>query len=169
MSETALVLPVPAADPVVGAWREQFDPSAASGAPAHLTVLYPWLDSDRLDEATLGTLAEIAAAVPAFDLQLAGFGRFERTLWLAPTPADPVSDLTFAVAGRWPDHQPYGGEFGGTPTPHLTVGHEIDPDSLGHVVADVSGSLPISGRVDELLLLVQDEGRWVEQRRFPLG
>lgn len=169
MSQTALVLPVPAAEPVVDQWRQQFDPSAVKGVPAHLTVLFPWLDSDELDTSTLATLGELVAGVPAFDVALTGFGRFDRTLWLAPTPADPAVQLTLAVAGRWPTHQPYDGAFGSTPTPHLTVGHEIDPDSLGHVVSDVSGALPIDGRCEDVLLLVLDDDGWTEHSRYPLG
>lgn len=169
MSETALVLPFPAAEQVVGRWREQFDPSASLGVPAHLTVLYPWLDSEQLDDSVLGTLRELVSQVAACDLQLTAFGRFDRTLWLAPTPEDPTHRLTALVSGRWPEHQPYGGEFGSTPVAHLTVGHEIDPDSLGHVVADVSARLPVTGRVEHVALLVRDGERWAEHSTYPLG
>ena len=46
--------------------------------------------------------------------------RFPRVLYLAPEPAAPFVELTQAIAARWPDHQPYGGEFDSV-VPHVTV------------------------------------------------
>ena len=48
-SESALLLLVPAAEPVVGSHRAQLDLSARNGEPAHFTVLYPFLPPERLD------------------------------------------------------------------------------------------------------------------------
>jgi hypothetical protein len=39
---TALVILVPEAEALVKAFRERYDPSAAEGMPAHVTVLYPF-------------------------------------------------------------------------------------------------------------------------------
>ena len=36
---TALVIPVPAADAVVGEWRSRLDPTTAMGEPPHITLL----------------------------------------------------------------------------------------------------------------------------------
>jgi len=42
--ETALIVKVPAAEPIVGGWRSQLDAAAAAEVLAHMTVRYPFLD-----------------------------------------------------------------------------------------------------------------------------
>ncbi|MCT9933451.1 2'-5' RNA ligase family protein [Planotetraspora sp. A-T 1434] len=74
--ETALAMPVLAAEPVAGRWRERYDSSAAYGVPAHVTVLYSFLPSDRLDQGTLGELRELFAAQSPFDVRFRRCGRF---------------------------------------------------------------------------------------------
>ena len=37
--ESALIIAVPEAEPLVKAWRERFDYSAGVGVPAHITLL----------------------------------------------------------------------------------------------------------------------------------
>ena len=41
--QTALVVAVPSAEPVVARLRASYDVAAAYGVPAHVTVLYPFL------------------------------------------------------------------------------------------------------------------------------
>jgi 2'-5' RNA ligase superfamily protein len=166
---TALVVLVPQVEEVVGRWRADLDPSATQGMPAHVTILMPWLPPDRLHDGELGALHEIAARVPAFDVDFHEFGRFERTLWLAPRPGDAFVRLTLEVERRWPETPAYSGRFPSV-VPHLSIGDAVDPDKLGHVVADVAPRLPVSARVDEMVLMVRDEaGRWDTHSRYPLG
>ena len=40
--ESALVVLVPEAEVVVKSFRDQYDPLAANGCPAHVTLLYPF-------------------------------------------------------------------------------------------------------------------------------
>ena len=111
-THTALIIAVAPAEPVVGGLRARLDPSASWGVPAHITVLYPFLLPDGVDERVRAVLGEVVAAVPAFDLALtrtAWFG--DSVLWLAPEPAGPLRDLTAAVAARFPQAPPYGGAF----------------------------------------------------------
>lgn len=166
---TALMVLVPEAEPAVGRWRADLDPSAANGMPPHVTLLFPWLPLDRLTGGELGAVREIAASVPAFDVRFNEFGRFPRTLWLAPTPADPFVRLTLQFERRWPEAPAYGGRFP-TVVHHLSIGDAVDPDALGHVVADVAPKLPIIARVDELALMTRDgDGRWDRHSTYPLG
>ena len=39
--ESAVVIPVPEAEPLVGELRLEHDPAAAAGVPAHVTLLSP--------------------------------------------------------------------------------------------------------------------------------
>ncbi|MFF7457710.1 2'-5' RNA ligase family protein [Kitasatospora sp. NPDC008115] len=165
--ESALILPVPEAEAVVGPWRERYDPSARLGVPAHVTVLYPFLPADRLDAEVLGEIGEILAAQRAFDLVLTHCGEFPGVHYLASAAegAARVNALTAAVAARWPEHPPYGGRFEEV-VPHLTVAYRDDP---GPVAAGLAPHLPLAARAEAVRLLVFDGARWVRRADFPLG
>ena len=168
MRRTAVVVLAPAADPVVGRWRDRHDPHAAAGVPAHVTVLYPWIPAADLTAEDERALGAIAAGQDRFSLDLTGFGEFDRTLWLAPTPAEPVRALTRAVAARWPQHPPYGGRFDGD-RPHLTIADGIDPSLFPPIIADLGPRLPLRVEVTALTLVEQrTDGTWRLVRDFPL-
>jgi hypothetical protein len=54
---------VPEAEPFVAAYRRRYDPSAAVGVPAHVTILYPL--RSVVDGAAADAVAELAADVAA--------------------------------------------------------------------------------------------------------
>jgi hypothetical protein len=157
-NRTALIVPVPEAEPAVGALRLAHDGSAALGVPAHVTVLFPFAPPGEVDE---DALAELFAGFPAFDFALARVERFdEGGVWLAPRPSLPFADLTAAVWQRWPDYPPYEGAYDEV-IPHLTVsGQPID----------VQIELPIACRAREIVLIDEreEDGRWTARRSFPL-
>ncbi|MEV4352254.1 2'-5' RNA ligase family protein [Actinoplanes sp. NPDC049596] len=171
-THSALILAVGEAEPVVAAHRERLDTAAGWGVPAHVTVLYPFLAPERIDEHVLAVLTRTAASVPAF------FCAFERiewfgdtVVWLAPTPATPIVTLTAALAARFPDNQPYGGEFTEV-VPHLTIGHDHPRPVLEAAAAEIAGHLPIHSRVDALRLIAgrpEPGGTWATLAEFPLG
>jgi len=167
--ETGLILHVPEAEPVVGPWRSRHDSSAPLGVPAHVTVLYPWIPIELVTDDDRAAVAEIVASMGPLELTFGGFGRFPDVLWLDPRPSEPILALTRAVARRWPAYQPYGGEFGDQPIPHLTVSDTHDPGELGHVIADIEHALPLRSRVDELSLLVRRADCWVLEQAFPFA
>src|SRR5512138_3044726 len=131
--ETGLILGVPEAERVVGRWRSAHDSSAPLGVPAHVTVLYPWIPMVKLTDEDRAAVAAIAAAASPIELTFATVGRFPGVLWLDPQPSAPIRDLITAVARRWPDYPPYGGEFGVDPIPHLTVSDGGDPADLDDI------------------------------------
>lgn len=166
---TGLVVLVPEAESVVGAWRSSLDPSARNGMPAHVTVLFPWFRARELSAELLSELGGVAAGCPAFDAGFERVDRFAETLWLAPSPAEPFASLTEAVRRRWPEHPPFEGRFQ-TVVPHLTIADGIDPAAHAHVVADVERRLPVRCRVGELTLMAQDraDGWFVHSSSYPL-
>jgi hypothetical protein len=156
---TALIVPVPEAEPSVGALRLVHDSSAARGAPAHITILFPFLPPDQLDEAALSELFE---RFPAFDFALDRVERFDDGhIWLHPDPSWRFADLTAAVWQRWPTHPPYDGGFDEV-IPHLTV---------SETPLDLALALPIACRAHEVVLIEEDEpgGNWTTRARFGLG
>jgi hypothetical protein len=158
---TALIVPVPEAEPAVGALRLAHDPAAAKGVPAHITILFPFAPPEAVDEPGL---ADLIGRFRAFDFVLDRVERFEDgegPVWLHPQPSAPFVDLTAAVQQRWPAYPAYEGAFD-EPVPHLTV--SMQP-------IDVGVALPIACRARAVVLIEESEedGRWSERRVFPLA
>jgi 2'-5' RNA ligase len=167
--ESALLLAVPEAEPVVGAWRRRHDPSAALGVPAHITLLYPFRSPARLDAAVRADLRAYFAAIPRFRFTLATLARFPAALYLAPEPGAPFRRVIGELARRYPDAPPYGGAFARV-VPHLTVAHSDDPRVLDQVASALAGFAPIEAFAREVGLMVEgDDARWRLHTRFPLG
>jgi hypothetical protein len=158
MGRTALVILVPEADPAVGEIRLQRDSSAARGVPAHITVLFPFLDVDGIDSAALQLLF---SAHPAFDFILDRVERWaDGIVWLHPEPSQPFVDLTAAVWRRWPDCPPYAGTVD-VVIPHLTV---------SETPVELQVDLPIVSRASQVTLLEENaDGSWATRETFPLG
>jgi len=154
---TALIVPVPEAEPAVSELRLEHDPTARLGVPAHITILYPFAPPDTVDETSV---AELLAPFRAFPFELSSVERFgEDVTFLAPRPAQPFVDLIAAVTERWPEYPPYEGTVD-TVVPHLT---------LGYRPLDVSIDLPIACVAREVTLIEEDDdGRWHARRGFAL-
>ena len=174
MSETALLITVPSADPVVARHRSRLDRAARVGVPAHVTVVYPFVPFKSLRTADLAALTELARTVPAFTLDLGGVGWFgEDVVFLEPTPREPVLDLIAKVGEAFPEFPPYGGEHA-EPHPHLTLGHGRPLEELRVAEAAVLPHLPITQRVDAISLwagppLLLEQPGWSQVGTFPLG
>ncbi|MFJ4867448.1 2'-5' RNA ligase family protein [Streptomyces sp. NPDC088757] len=165
---TALVVRIPEAEPVVGGWRERCDPSARAGVPAHVTVLFPFLDEGRVDASVHAALTDVLGGHPSFDLRFETCGRLPDVLYLVPGPDKHLKRLTEAVAARWPEAPPYGGRFTEI-IPHLTVAQGQEDAVLAEIETDLAGGLPFTARVASVELLVHDGTRWRERASFALG
>ena len=171
---TAVLLPVPEAEPVVGTWRDRYDLAAATRIPAHVTILFPFIPPARITAEDEAALAEVVAGIEPFAFRLARTGRFgEAVLYLAPEPVVAIVAMTEAVFARFPEHPPYGWAHSDI-VPHLTVAHCGDPSTcddprvLDEVEAAVLPSLPIEARATEVLLM-EGNGSWRVRSRLPLG
>ncbi len=156
---SAVVVPVPDAEPAVGTWRATHDASAAFGMPPHITVLYPFLPEDRLNQIVVDRLKEICADTHVLDVELKEARRFPGMLYLAPEPDDGFRRLTEAVAREWPQVPPYGGAYDDN-VPHLTVAQDLSKHELDDVDEAVTAALPINTRLMSASLYVFDGVRW---------
>ncbi|WP_410590197.1 2'-5' RNA ligase family protein [Amycolatopsis sp. lyj-23] len=152
-TETAVIVPVPAAEPVVGRHRRELDRSAVWGVPAHVTVVYPFLPPDRITPAVVADLGDVLTG--AFECvfpRVAWFGR--EVVWLAPEPAGPFRALTRRVWRKFPECPPYGGAHPEI-VPHLTIGstRRADEAALSRAAADVTAELPIRASIDRVRLI----------------
>lgn len=164
--QSAVVVAVPAVEPLVSTWRERFDGSAAQGMPAHITALHPFVSEERLTGEVLARLHELCAELPVLDVQFLRTARFPGVLYLGPDPSDGLRQLTLAIAEQWPEAPPYGGSFDEV-VPHLTVAHGTGDGVLDDVEADVRRGLPIAARLAEACLYVFDGALWRPRARLP--
>ena len=85
LSESALVVLVPEVEPLVKPFRDQYDPSAAAGVPAHITLLYPFKAPDEIDETVLRDLRGFFRRFVPFRFSFASIRRYpDAVLYLAP-------------------------------------------------------------------------------------
>ncbi|WP_435174568.1 2'-5' RNA ligase family protein [Actinacidiphila sp. bgisy145] len=166
--QSGLIVRVPEAEPLVGAWRDRLDPSARAGVPAHVTVLFPFLDASRIDEDVRAAIGEVLGRQEPFEARFDHCGRFPGVLYLALEPDTGFRRLTGAIVRRWPEHPPFGGEFEDA-VPHLTVAQGQDEAVVEQVEADLRTGLPVVARVSAVDLLVYDGTRWRQRASFPLG
>ena len=99
MGETALVILVPEAEAVVGGWRARYDPADAA-IPPHVTVFYPFFESQLVGPEIDQGLEETFAAIPAFELSFAGLCGLPGVLYLAPEPGAAVRSGQHGGPGR---------------------------------------------------------------------
>jgi 2'-5' RNA ligase len=173
-TETALLVLVPEADPVVDQHRRRFDQARSWGVPAHLSVVYPFVPPADVNDEVLARLASAVAEIRPFECVLAGTAWFgDEVLWLAPSDDAPFRALTRAVTRAFPGHPPYGGAHGEEPTPHLTVAERRlgSTTELRAAEAVVRERLPVRAQVRSVALLAGSArpGSWSVATTVPLG
>jgi hypothetical protein len=175
--ETALLLPVPAAEPAVSRHRARLDEAARDGVPAHITVLYPFVAPAGISTPQLASLGRLFAGVAAFEFTLDRVGWFgEQVVWLGPRDPAPFSALTSAAFSAFPCCPPYGGQHA-VVIPHLTIGHTGGQQALRAAAEAVRPCLPIEATAAEVILMAGPRpgtpdtppGQWRTVAAFPLG
>lgn len=166
-AESAVVvrLPIPSALEHI---RRRHDPVAGVGIPAHVTILYPFVDPNELVGGIRRQLASIAARHEPFRVRFERVGLWPGVVYLAPEPADRFSRLIDDLVATFPHHPPYGGAFDEV-IPHLTITESADAP-LNEIAAAAAGSLPFERPVTRLEVLVENGiGRWHSRWLIPLG
>jgi 2'-5' RNA ligase len=172
MAETAIAIAVAEAEALAGGRRRRHTAHGAEGMPAHVTLLYPFVDADALDRrGAVDEAAAVLARFPAFDVEFARVGRFPgagaTVLWLALEPSGPFLAMTAALAARFPERPPYAGAFAAI-VPHLTVALSPDLDLLDDLERRMAPGLPIHARVGAAGLFEHGLGGWARRATFPL-
>jgi 2'-5' RNA ligase len=175
VASSAVIIEVPEAEPVIGRWRERFDPIAQVGIPPHVTVLFPFHAPARLDASRLAVVAAIAANSLSFDFELVEVNEFPGVLWLRPVPAGQFIALTRRLVLAFPECPPYDGKYE-EQRPHVTVVHA---DGLhgrdfaqvrAEIERDIDPQLPIRARATSLSVFGSDDDRrWRRVASFPLA
>jgi 2'-5' RNA ligase len=171
MSRTLLALLVPDAEPLVGDLRMRLDPAAKLGLAAHITLLYPFLDSDAIDDAVLGRLREVADAHAPLSFGLEEVGQFPSTVWLAPRPAEAIVALASALDAAFPERPATGRVFERF-VPHVSVARNIrgDRDAVIATLEDRLRSAPgILCECAELHVMKRTDEGWRVHARVGLS
>ncbi len=163
--DTAIVVPVRLPAPLEGLRRRTTE-EAATGLPAHLTLLYPFVESDALDDELRQRLAAILSPIDAFDYRLTEQRRWPDTLYAAVEPEAPFRSLQSTLAAAFPEFPVYEGAF--EFDPHVTVvwGPRCDDPETEDDPA--WATLPVLREVTFVDLIVRIDGRWQRRWRFPL-
>lgn len=170
--EAALVVVVPEAELLVGRFRAEYDPAAAWGVPAHITINYPFILGVKPTTHVMTRLSKLFAGMSSLSFVLDHIARFPNVLYLAPVPSAPLTQLIEQTAQEFPESPPYGGQFDSI-TPHLTVAYATDSDALTSVERKLSEvaehHLPIKVYTDRVWLMDDSAGRWEMRASFPMG
>ncbi|EIM93881.1 hypothetical protein WQE_47639 [Paraburkholderia hospita] len=177
MSVSAFVVKVPAAEPLVGELRTRFDASCRLGAPAHITVLFPFMPAADITPAVIHRAQVALGEVPSFSFSLGAIGRFmgqrqfPSTLFLSPDPPDPFVALTTALVRYFPMFRPYEDTHEDI-VPHLTVAHG-DASDVHAAAIELKQRLRTSPLIqtacNSVSLLENASGRWEEMHVFILS
>ena len=148
----------------------RFDPRAALGVPAHVTLLYPFAPADRVDDELDGVREVLATAEP-----------FDVTDSRPPAGSSPACSGWHLSRRRvprlsppvwragYPAYPPYEGAFE-DPIPHLTVGDSSAIDLLRAAERDIAPRLPIVASARSVRLMTeQPDGSWRRGEEFSLG
>jgi 2'-5' RNA ligase len=121
--------------------------------PAHVTILYPFVEPGRFPE-HLGRLRSVVGAFEPFAFTLAEVRSFgEEVVYLSVEPERPFLELTDAIVAAWPEYQPYGGAIL-EPIPHMTIAvgaSVVDAESVRNAARSL---LPSSAVAQELWVMV---------------
>jgi 2'-5' RNA ligase len=170
--ESALLVLAPEAEALVKDFRLRFDPAAAEGVPAHITLLYPFIAPAGLEAGVLGRLERLFGRFGPFDYALAEPRRFPGVLYLAPQPEERFKALIGALVEEFPEYPPYGGAFAQV-VPHLTVAQVPDEQALEAIEGEfreaAGGRLPIGAHAAEVALMDNRAGPWEVNGVFRLG
>ncbi len=146
-ASTALVLPVAAADWLVG---------DRGGLPAHVPLLVPFLPRSELAEGLVAELTTLFADVVPFSFDLDEVCAFPSgEVYLAPHPPTPFRHLTAGLARRFPRLSGSVGQFPDV-VPHVTI-PLVDGETLPDIERRVRARRPLQGLATEAQLLSAGE------------
>ena len=168
--ESALLIPVPEAEELVGEWRSLYDPSSAAGVPAHITLLYPFIPRTEITADTIEHLRAHFAKTRAFSFRFPTLARFPGVVYLAPVPDRPIRRMIGRLVEKYPDYPPYSGRFDDV-VPHLTIAdrrERLDLVLMNRVERGIQPGLPIEARAREVWLMTNRRKRWAKKARFTL-
>jgi 2'-5' RNA ligase superfamily len=165
--QTALVIPVPAADTLLASVETRHPGTVREGVSAHVSLLYPFVATAELDERVTSVLGELFVEQMPMPVEFGECYRHGGFVALRPDPIEGLTELVGKTRRRWPEVVPYEGVYGDV-EPHVTVALRASEETAVTIEQEVSAVLPISAELREAWL-VAFEGRWRVRGRFEFG
>jgi len=167
---TALILPFPAAESLIGRYRRADTPSGRAGMVAHATLLAPFIHGSALSEQDLERLRTVLSRFRPFPVELRSFARFDAigVLYLEPDPPEPMVAMSEALLDVFPqvEYPPAGAN---EIVPHVTVASRLAPSELDRIEAELTPRLPVPELVDRALLMERPaDGDWATRAEYLL-
>jgi 2'-5' RNA ligase len=153
---SAVVVLFETLEPHVSRWRRAHTKDGADGMPAHVTLIYPFVDDTEIG-GTLDGLLDALARFEPFEVTFASFGRFDGpppVLYLEPSSPERFRAMIRAIASRFPAYPPFEGVYADI-VPHLTVTHTDDEHAP--VEAQRAIDLPLSAAVETVAIMQHTE------------
>ena len=157
-----ILTPLPAA---IERIRQRYDPAAALGVPAHVTIMYPFLPPADITGGVNQELKTLAGQHVRFRYRLGGLLDWpDDVLVIAVEPASAFQALTAAVHDNW-GLDPYAGQIPiDEIVPHVTVGSGVPVTARRHL-ADLSMEDSTDAEAASLHLLL--EATYVDSSNRP--
>ncbi len=170
LSSAIVIIAPPRVQALTTPMRRRYSFDGMQRVPAHITVLFPFVPVDQLDD-VCPKLKRLFDDFPIFEVTLDGYGHFPRATYLKPADPEPIKALFRIVHAEFPDYPPYRGAFSSDDiTPHMTVG-EFESEAE-RKAAEFPHYKPISFKVRRLHLIIGSEAEpisWVTHDIIPLG
>jgi 2'-5' RNA ligase len=165
-AEITLIVPVAPTHPTVDEISREYRHASPADLPLHVTLLYPFVPAERIDEHIDVELRQLFSSVPVFQYRLDRIARFAQALYLAPNPPDPFIGITRKIVDRWPAYRPYAGEFSEI-VPHVTIATRTVPMAM---IDALSAALPLEMQANRAQLLrLAPGGAWSILRSYAFG
>ena len=133
---------------------------AAEGVPAHLTLLYPFVQTSSLDVVVRRTIAAVAARHAPFDYRLDRAARWPDTIYVAVAPVEPFIALQTDLARAFPDYPIYGEPPGFAFVPHVTIAEGSSVEDPATVRDPGWTDLPRAAHASAIEVIASDGGGW---------
>jgi 2'-5' RNA ligase len=149
--------------------RRRSAADASDRVRAHLTMLYPFVASDRLGPDDRRRIAAVARRHAPIAYRMTGPHRWPDTIYAGVEPADPFVRLQAELAEAFPDFPIYGEPAGFEFVPHVTVAEGAAVDDPRTTDDPAWAALPFEAVASHLDIISGDGGRWRLRWRIPLG
>ena len=144
--------------------------SAAVGVPAHVTLLYPFIELEDLEPSVRRRLRQIAAAHLPFDYRHDRIAEWPDAIYVVVEPGAPFKRLQRDLQAAFPEWPIYGPEFTLEFEPHITVADAKGKLEPGVRDASAWRALPGPARAEAIdVIATRPDGRWKLVWRIPLG
>lgn len=137
--------------------------------PPHLTLMFPFVPFEQLDESAK-TIRDICAGIEPFEITLSGYGQFPGVIFMQPANPEPIKTVFRAIFEAYPLYPPYDGAFGNDLHPHLTVGEFKNKED--QQAAQLPDYVPVTFRAENVHLIygIQTEALpWLTHSVVPFG